>query len=83
MDLASIHIRMAPCIKVTGSTISSTARVKKSGQMVHNTKETTNLAKRMALVSFYGLIGLCMRESLSITIFMVKESTNGQTVENF
>lgn len=63
MDSENILTLMVPNMKAIGSTISSTVKEKKSGQMVHSTKETTNLARKMDLENFCGLTGLLMKET--------------------
>ena len=82
MDLENTLTLMELSTKENGLTTSSTVKVKKSGQMVHSTKETTNLARKMDLENFCGLTGLLMKETSSTIIFMDTENTNGLTVVN-
>ena len=50
-----------PSTKVTGSTISSMDRAKKSGQMVLSMKETTSSERKMASENSCGPIDLLMK----------------------
>ena len=81
-EKVNIFTRKAPLIKGAGMKISKKVTEKKSGQMVHSTKETTNLARKMDLENFCGLTGLLMKETSSTIIFMDTENTNGLTVVN-
>ena len=82
MGLENTLTQMAPSMKVNGSTISNTAKEKKSGRMVLNTKAIINLVKKTVLANSCGLIDHLMREILSIIISMAMENTNGPTEEN-
>ena len=83
MDLVSILILMVHNMKVIGLMISNMDKVKRHGQMVLNMKEIISLEKKMALVSFYGLINQVIVETFSIIIFMVTVPINGQTAVSF
>ena len=62
--------------------INSMVRVKSTGLMVHNMKETTNLEKKMAMAHSFGLINLLTKEILSTITYMAMELTNGLTIES-
>ena len=54
MGLGNIHILMVPNMKVNGLMTSNMAKVRKNGQMAHNTKATTSLERKMVLESSSG-----------------------------
>ena len=51
--------------------------------MVHSTKATISLVKKMGLVSFYGQINLVIAETFLIIIFMGMVPINGLMVVSF
>jgi hypothetical protein len=63
MGSVNILIPMVHNTKVIGLMISNTVKVKRLGQMALNTKVTISLGKKMASVSFYGLINLVIVET--------------------
>lgn len=83
MGLVSILILMVHNMKVIGLMTSNTVKAKRLGQMVLSMKVTISLGKKMALVSFYGLINLVIVETFLIIIFTVTVPINGQTAVNF
>ena len=83
MGSVSILILMVHNMRVIGLTISNTVKVKRLGQMALSMKVTISLGKKMASVSFYGLINLVIAETFLIIIFTVTVPINGQTVVNF
>ena len=82
MDSENIHIQMVQNMKVFGLMINSMGRVKKSGRMVLNMKETINMVKKTDSVNFYGLICRLIKEISTIIISMVTENISGLTEEN-
>jgi hypothetical protein len=83
MGLVSILILMVHNMKVIGLMINNMVKVKRHGRMVLNTKVIISLGKKMASVSFYGLINLVIAETFSIIIFTVMVPINGQTAVSF
>ena len=83
MGLVSILILMVHNMKVIGLMISNTDKVKRLGRMVLNMKATISLGKKMASVSFCGLINLVIAETFSIIIFTVTVPISGQTAVSF
>lgn len=82
MVLENTPILTEPSTKVTGLMTNSTDREKKSGLMVLNMKETTNSAKKMAMVNFYGLIDHHTRVDFLTITYMATENINGPMGEN-
>jgi hypothetical protein len=63
MGSVNILIPMVHNTRVIGLMISNTVKAKRLGQMALNTKVTISLGKKMASVSFYGLINLVIVET--------------------
>jgi hypothetical protein len=62
--------------------ISNTDKERNTGQMVLNTKELINTAKKTDMVNSFGLINRLIVVLLSITIFMVMVNIDGLITEN-
>jgi hypothetical protein len=62
--------------------ISNTDKERNTGQMVLNTKELINTAKKTDMVNSFGLINHLIVVLLSITIFMVMVNIDGLITEN-
>ena len=56
MDTANTPTLMVLNTRDTGLTTSNTVKERSTGQMVPNTKETTNLEKKTDMVNSFGLI---------------------------
>ena len=53
---ASTRTRTAPSMKATGLTINNMVKVKSTGLMVRNMKDSTNMEKKTVTASFFGPI---------------------------
>ena len=82
MGMGNISTLMELSMLDIGLTISSTVKVKRSGLMVLNMKETTNMERSMAEESSYGLIGHHTMVNSLIIIYMVLVNTGGLMEEN-
>lgn len=82
MDTANTPTLMVLNTRDTGLTTSNTVKERSTGQMVPNTKETTNLGKRTDMVNSFGLTNHPTLVTLWTIIFMGMESIDGLTVVN-
>ena len=82
MGMANILTLMVLSMREIGLMISSMVLERNTGLMVLNTKETTNLERKMVMVNSYGQINLHIVVTLLTIIFMGRGGTGGLMVVN-
>lgn len=82
MDLVNTPILTVLNMRVIGSMISNTGKVRSIGQMAHNMKEIISMVKRTDMVLSYGQTNLLTKVTLSTITFTGMELINGPTTES-